>query len=210
MDGVLVDSGEFHYQAWSETLFQHGIPFSRALFQETFGMNNRGILTVLLGHPPEPEIHDEISDQKEMKYRQSIRGKIELLPGVEIWLDQLNQNDVPQAVASSAPMANIDAVLDALNIRKYFQAIISAFNLPGKPDPAVFLQAADHIKIEPEKCIVVEDAIAGVKAAKRAGMICIAVTTTNPASALQNADLVVDNLANIPIEICLELLKSQR
>lgn len=210
MDGVLVDSGEFHYQAWSETLVQHGIPFSRALFQETFGMNNRGILTVLLGHPPEPEIHDEISDQKEMKYRQSIRGKIELLPGVEIWLDQLNQNDVPQAVASSAPMANIDAVLDALNIRKYFQAIISAFNLPGKPDPAVFLQAADHIKIEPEKCIVVEDAIAGVKAAKRAGMICIAVTTTNPASALQNADLVVDNLANIPIEICLELLKSQR
>jgi beta-phosphoglucomutase-like phosphatase (HAD superfamily) len=89
-------------------------------------------------------------------------------------------------------------LLDALGIRDYFVAEVSAEKMPGKPDPAVFLEAARRVGLPPARCVVVEDAIAGVAAAKRAGMACLAVTTTNPASALAAADQIVDSLAGLP------------
>ena len=105
-----------------------------------------------------------------------------------------------QAVASSAPQANIDVLLDALGIRAYFEAEVSAEKMPGKPNPAVFLEAARRVGHTPDRCVVVEDAIAGVAAAKSAGMACLAVTNTNPAAALSAADLIVDNLADLPAD----------
>lgn len=103
-----------------------------------------------------------------------------------------------QAIASSAPQANIDALVDELGLRLYFDAIVSGFDLPGKPKPALFLKTARMLDLLPEQCIVVEDAVVGVEAAKRAGMKCVAVTTTNPAHTLKNADLVVESLKMIP------------
>ena len=97
-------------------------------------------------------------------------------------------------MASSAPAANIDVLVDELGLWPYFQAIVSGALLPSKPDPSVFLQAAAAIEIAPSQCLVFEDAVAGVGAARRAGMRCIAVTTTNPAAALADADLVVERL----------------
>ncbi len=194
MDGVLVDTGEFHFQAWSETLAEHGIPFNRDRFRSTFGMNNVGILSVLLGRTPAPELLAEISDKKEERFRQAIRGRAQLLPGVLGWLERLAAVGVSQAIASSAPLANIDALVDELGLRAYFRAVASGFDLPGKPNPAVFLTAASMIGVPPERCVVVEDAVAGVEAAKRAGMKAIAVMTTNPAEALKAADLVVERL----------------
>ena len=194
MDGVLVDTGEFHFQAWSETLAEHGIPFDRERFRITFGMNNTGILSVLLGRPPAPGLLAEISDRKEDRFRRAIQGRAQPLPGVLCWLGRLAALGVPQAIASSAPVANIDAVVDELGLRAYFRAVASGFDLPGKPDPAVFLRAASLIGVPPGRCVVVEDAVAGVEAAKRAGMKVIAVTNTNPAGALRAADLVVERL----------------
>jgi len=194
MDGVLVDTGELHFQAWSETLSEHGIPFNWEQFRATFGMNNMGILSVLLGRTPAPELLAEISDRKEERFRQAVRGRAQLLPGVLGWLERLAATGVRQAIASSAPLANIDALVDELGVRAHFQAVVSGFDLPGKPDPAVFLRAGSLIDVPPERCVVVEDAVAGVEAAKRAGMRVIAVTNTNPAGALKAADLVVERL----------------
>ncbi len=102
-----------------------------------------------------------------------------------------------QAIASSAPSANIDLLVDELGIRNRFDAIVLGKELPGKPDPAVFLEAARRIGILPEKCIVIEDSVAGVEAAKRGGMKCIAVTTTTPTIGLSSADIVVDRLDSL-------------
>jgi beta-phosphoglucomutase-like phosphatase (HAD superfamily) len=88
--------------------------------------------------------------------------------------------------------------MDELGMRSYFVAVASGASLPGKPDPAVFLLAAELIGVAPERCVVVEDAVAGVEAAKRGGMRCIAVTTTNPAQELQDADFVVERLNELP------------
>jgi len=200
MDGVLVDTGEFHFPAWSQALSEHGIPFTRELFRTTFGMNNAGILTVLLGQVPPPELLAEISNRKEQLFRQAVRGHAQPLPGVLAWLGRLRAVGLRQAIASSAPPANIDALVDELGLRTYFDAIVSGSDLPGKPDPAVFLEAACLIGVPPERCVVVEDAVAGVEGARRAGMKCVAVTTTNPAQALKEADVIVERLDALPLD----------
>jgi beta-phosphoglucomutase len=96
--------------------------------------------------------------------------------------------------------------VDELDLRAYFEAIVSAGGLPGKPDPALFLKVARLIDVPPERYIVIEDAVAGVKAAKRAGMKCVAVTTTNPAQVLQAADVVVERLDALPRDTFQRLL----
>jgi beta-phosphoglucomutase family hydrolase len=198
MDGVLADTGEFHFQAWSQALPEFGIPFTRELFTATFGMNNAGILAVLLGQTPAPELLAEISDRKEQLFRQAVRGRVQPLPGVLAWLERLKAAGIRQAIASSAPPANIDALVDELGLCDYFDAIVSGFDLPGKPDPTLFLKVARLIGVPPERCVVVEDAVAGVEAARRAGMKCIAVTTTNPTQALKGADVIVERLDALP------------
>ena len=210
MDGVLVDTGEFHFQAWSQALSEHGIPFTRQSFRATFGMNNAGTLSVLLGQAPPPELLAEISDRKEQLFRQAVRGRAQLLPGVLAWLERLKAAGMRQAIASSAPPANIDALVDELDLRSYFAAVVSGFDLPGKPDPAVFLKAAHLIGVPPERCVVVEDAVAGVEAARRAGTKCIAVTTTNPAQVLKGADVIVERLDALPLDTFERLLVGLR
>jgi beta-phosphoglucomutase len=200
MDGVLVDSGELHYQSWSETLTPLSVPFDRNKFRQTFGMNNAGILTILLGKPPEADFLEMVSNRKEGLFRELLHGQLQLLPGALKWLNLLWERGILQAVASSAPYANIEATVDELNIRQYFSALVSAYSMPGKPDPGVFLEAARQLGVESKKCVVVEDAVAGVAAAKHAGMKCIAVGTTHPKSSLSAADVVIDSLEALSFE----------
>jgi beta-phosphoglucomutase len=197
MDGVLVSTGEYHFQAWTKTLSARRIPFSREQFRTTFGMNNTGILQLLLGEDADRALIAEISDDKEENFRSAIKGQVQPLPGVRDWLRLLQEWGVRQAIGSSAPPANIDALLDELGIRTYFDAVVSGADLPGKPDPAVYLEAARQIGVPSKRCVVVEDAVAGVKAAKRGGMRCIAVTTTNPAHELKEADIIVERMSEV-------------
>ena len=206
LDGVLVDTGEFHFQAWSGVLPEYSIPFTRELFQATFGMNNTGVLSTLLGERLTPELLAEIDDRKEQRFREAVRGRAQPLPGVLAWLEHLKAAGVRQVVASSAPPANIDVLVDELGLRSYFAAIVSGFDLPGKPDPAVFLKAAHLIGVPPERCVVFEDAVAGVESAKRAGMKCVAVATTNLAHALKGADVVVERLDKLSLDTFQRLL----
>jgi HAD superfamily hydrolase (TIGR01509 family) len=197
MDGVLVDTGEFHYQAWSNTLLLHDIPFSRGLFQETFGMNNLGVLSKLLGHDPDLAFQNTISNQKEKKFREIIQGKARPLPGVVETLSFLKSKGIRQAIASSAPQENIDMLVNALNLWDSFDALVSGYTLLGKPAPDIFLASAQALGIPPQNCLVIEDAVTGVEGAKQAGMLCLAVTNTNPAEKLNQADYIVDSLLQI-------------
>jgi beta-phosphoglucomutase len=197
MDGVLVDTGELHYQSYVGVFEELGVAFDRQAFQRVFGMTASASIRSL-AKDIAPERVTELDQRKEALFRQMLPGQVQALQGVEKWLRRLKAEGVAMAVASSAPQENIDAVLDELALRPYFDAIISASRLPSKPDPAVFLEAARQLGFDPSQCIVIEDAIAGVTAARRAGMKCIAVTTTNPAEKLAQADLVVDRLDGLP------------
>jgi len=206
MDGVLVDTGDFHFESWKATLYDYGIPYDYEKFRTTFGMNNEGITRTLLGDRFTYDLYLEISERKETRFRETIRGKVALLPGVLPLLNVIKAANMPQAIASSAPQANIDVIVAELKLESYFQARVSAVGMPGKPDPAVFLAAARSLKILPINCLVIEDAIPGVEAAHRAGMKCVAVTTTNPAADLLSADLVVDNLDAIAVADLIALM----
>jgi HAD superfamily hydrolase (TIGR01509 family) len=200
MDGVLVDSGDAHYLAWKETFSEIGNEFTFEMFQDTFGMNNEGILKKLCGDAATDDFIARVGDRKETLFRDMMQGNVKILPGVVYWLDRFSDLGAKQAIASSAPPENISAQLAEARVEKYLDAIVSGFDLPGKPNPDVFISAAKEIRIDPQKCVVIEDAVAGVEGAKRAGMKCIAVTTTNPRAALRNADYVFDSLEELTLE----------
>jgi HAD superfamily hydrolase (TIGR01509 family) len=200
-DGVIADTGELHYQAWARVLAERGLRLDPETFRRGFGMINSEVLPLWFGRPLEPELVSRIADRKERLFLEAARGRVTLLPGVKRWLSRLRAWNVRQAVASSAPLGNIEALTEALGIRSFFDAIVSASGMPGKPDPAVFMEAARRIGTPPESCIVIEDSLPGVEAARRAGMKCIAVTNTHPAEALDSADLVVGSLEALPPEV---------
>ncbi len=206
MDGVLVDTGPTHYRAWQQTLAEYGLGMSEEFFRSTFGMTNANLLPLLLGERSTPALVQAISDSKEALVREMMRGAARPLPGVQSWLEALQASGARQGIASSAPQANIDALLDGLGVRPYLDAIVSGDGMPGKPAPDVFLAAARAIDTPPERCVVIEDAINGVAGAKNAGMKCIAVTTTNPAAALAQADIVVASLADLSPSTVMHLL----
>jgi beta-phosphoglucomutase family hydrolase len=198
LDGVIVDTRDLHYTTWEEVLKEHQIEFSRDHFDSISGMNNADTLTTLTGSPPSTVMVDEIAGRKEELFRRQLAGKLNLMPGVGQWLDQFREWVWPQAVASSAPMLNIEAIIAELGIREYFDTLVSGMEMPGKPAPDVFLEAAKRIGMSPGKCIVIEDAVVGVEAAKLAGMYCIAVTTYTSRDTLTRADRVVEDLSQLP------------
>jgi HAD superfamily hydrolase (TIGR01509 family) len=200
MDGVLADTSQLHFETWTRVLDEQGIPFNRQKFHMIYGLKNRDLLPYLTDKPLEPDWIDWLADQKERAFRQALPGQIKLLPGVLKWLQCFNSWGYRQAVASSAPPENVEALVDNLAIRKYFSALVTPGSLPGKPNPAVFLLAASQLGVNPADCVVIEDSIPGIEAAKRAGMHCIAVTTTNPPEALTQADIVVVNLDQLTAE----------
>lgn len=207
MDGVLVNTGEYHYQAWKQTFDELDVPFSKEQFRATFGMNNAGILKLICGENLPPDKEQRISEHKEELFREAVKGKAKLLPGVENTLKNFSKWNLKQAIASSAPPKNIEVLVKELEIGKYFDTIISGFDIPGKPDPGVFLKAARLLNVEPERCVVIEDAVAGIEGAKRAGMKCIAVTTTNTPDALSEADLIFDSLEELKQHVLFALFE---
>jgi beta-phosphoglucomutase len=195
LDGTLVDSAEYHWRAWVLTMGAVGMRPTRAQFEASFGQRNDDILTGWLGlEVPRDEIA-RLGDQKEETYRRLMREEgLVPLPGAAQWVTRLASADWKQAIASSAPRANVEAVLDVLGWRSRFEGIVSAEDVRvGKPEPDVFLAGAERLGVPPSQCVVVEDADAGVEAAHRAGMRCVGV-----GSRATRADLVVATLADLP------------
>jgi beta-phosphoglucomutase len=200
MDGVLADTSQLHFETWERVLTEQGIPFDRQKFHHIYGLKNRDLLPFLAGKSLEPQRIDWIADQKELAFRKALPGRLSLLPGVQDWLQRFYSWGWKQAVASSAPPENVEILVDELGIRKYFAALVTPGNLPGKPDPAVFLLAASRLDVPFDYCVVIEDSIPGIEAAHRAGMRCIAITTTNPPEALTQADIVVETISQLTIK----------
>ena len=171
-------------------------------------MNNRGIISLLLERDATDEEVEMIAGLKEELFRQDVKGKLVPLPGVTAWLERFSRAGFRQAVASSAPQLNIDAVIDSLGLRSSFQELVSGSELSGKPDPATFMLAARRLNISPANCLVIEDARVGVEAARRGGMKCVAVCTTHPKEELAAADIVVDRLDQLIPQALNELFPS--
>ena len=144
---------------------------------------------------------EAIAQEKEETFRNLVRQNIRPLPGAVELIKSLRENRFKIAIASSAPMENIRLITGGLGIDNCFQAIVTGQDVTeGKPSPQSFLLAAQRLGVEPKNCLVIEDAVAGVTAAKRAGMHCLAITNTHPKQSLKEADLIVDTLEAVSVD----------
>lgn len=201
LDGTIVDTKACHLHTWKRALELHGYDLDLALLTENFGRNNTTLLPLLLGFEPNHELMMGIIDKKESMFREIAPEWITLVPGVTSWLSAAVELNFRQAIASSAPMENIVTMLSFFNLDACFDTVVSGTNLPAKPHPDVFLNASDALGVEPENCLVIEDSIAGVEGAHKAGMRCIAVTTTHHQDALRQADVVIDDFTAAMSEV---------
>jgi beta-phosphoglucomutase len=195
LDGVLVDTREHHLAAFRRILDERGEGLSEEQFQSLFGLRNEEILPRLIPDLPEGEIAP-LSERKEEYFRESLPERIPALPGAERLIRELADHGVAQAVASSTPCENIKAIVGRLNLP--LEVYVGAEDVErGKPHPDVFLAAAAKLAVPPWMCVVVEDARAGIEAARRAAMASLAVATTWPAEELTGADRVVKSLEEV-------------
>ena len=207
LDGTLIDSAGIHWFAWHEVMAEEGHSITPREFADSFGKRNDTILRGLLG----PDLTDDwiqrVSDAKEERYRLYVRQRgLQFLPGAAEWLARLRETGWKQVLASSAPHANIDSALEALDLGRWLDGLVSAEEVGvGKPDPAIFLRAAERVGVPPARCIVVEDAPAGLEGARRAGMRCVGVLSSHFPELV--ADVVVPSLEALPADAFQTLLK---
>ena len=211
VDGTLVDTAELHFRAWAELCEGVGRPFTRADFAATFGRRNPEIFEHLFGDRFEAAAVDEMGLRKEELYRAAAGQGVELLPGVRDLLVALHAAGFKQAIGSSAPLVNVELILRITHSATFFDAISSAEDTQrGKPDPQVFQVAAQKLGVPPAQCVVVEDAVAGVQAAKAGGMKCVAVSFVghHPEEKLRaaGADVVVRTLERVTVQTIRGLL----
>jgi beta-phosphoglucomutase family hydrolase len=209
MDGVIADTGKYHLLAWQHVFKKQDIVFTKQDFERLFGQRNDTIISVTMGKALSQTEIDDIANDKEIFFRAAVKSNVKPFPGVIALLKTLKTNNISSAIASSAPLDNIRLILGEIGLTEYFQAIVFGREVSeGKPNPQVYIKAAQKLGAAPSNCIVIEDAIAGVEGARNAGMKCIAVTNTHKAAELSRADLVVDSLEKVGINDLKQLFKN--
>ena len=206
LDGTLVDSAEFHWQAWRDIMLAEGAPITYAQFVHSFGQRNDLILKGWLGDDVDPDRMRRLGEAKEAHFRELVRAHgIAPLPGVRDWVARLADGGWRHAIATSAPRENLETLIDAMGMRDIFGAGIAAEDVThGKPDPEVVLIAAGRLCAAPQHAIVVEDAPMGIEAGRRAGMRTIGVSLMHQ---LPHADLYVGRLPDLPADAFDRLLR---
>ena len=205
MDGTIVDTKQAHFSTWCAALRKFGYDLNQQVFDSAFGRNNRTTLPIFLGFEPDATLREALIRAKEARFREIACTESSLMPGVELWLANAKSNGIPQAIASSAPMANITALLEGFNLSTYFEFVVSGEHLPAKPEPDIFMQAVNRFNQAPDRCVVIEDSLAGVQAGKAAGMLCIAIARNGAQSNLDLADVVIEDFTQ-PLEEIFEQL----
>ena len=185
MDGTLVDNMPAHTAAWAEWHRRRGMAFdASSFFGRTAGRTDLDIIGEILPGRPKAEFQ-ALVDEKQAIYRELFLPHRRLANGASALFDEADRLGLVMAVATAAPLPNVDFILDGLAIRHRFRAVVSpALGLRAKPHPDMFLAAARAMGVPPTACVVFEDAPLGIEAAARAGMPVIAIGTTLPAAAL--------------------------
>ncbi len=201
-DGVIIDSSGQHEESWERLAREERKPLPDGHFKTGFGKKNQWIIPNLLRWAEAAEEVDRLSLRKEAFYREIVveRG-LKALPGVQVFLDRLRAGGVPCCIGSSTHRENITTILHVLGFEGRFDDMVTAEDVThGKPDPAVFLQAAAKINRRPRRCVVFEDAFAGIEAARAGGMKVVGVATTHPVSDLTGkVDRVVQRLDELEV-----------
>lgn len=207
MDGVLIDSYDAHFASWRRMYGEMGLKYSEADFAADFGRTSRDILTRRFGDGLTADRIRELDERKEALFREELRDHFPAMDGAGELIDALFADGFRLAVGSSGPPENIWLCLEKLDRKSKFNAVVTGQDVTrGKPDPQVFLLAAQRLGIGPECCAVVEDAVHGVEAANRAGMKSIGLVGTVTRDKLAGANVIVDQLQELTPEMLRRLI----
>jgi len=209
LDGVLTDTAEFHYQAWKKLAYEEGLPFSREENEALRGISRRESLTILLkGRRMSEEQIQTLMERKNRYYLEQIRklNNTDVLPGALALLQEIRSAGLKIAIASASK--NAAEVVERLGLRAMIDVLVDGYMVTRtKPAPEIFLLAAERLGEAPESCVVVEDAAAGIQAAKSAGMFTIGI---GPRQRVGAADLVLNSLAESKLSDIIRRLTSSR
>ena len=196
-DGVVIDSSPEHERSWEILSEEISQPLVPGHFKLGFGKKNELIIPQILKWSDDPAIIEKLARRKEEIYRGLVRERgVNILPGARELLAGLCGESIPRAIGSSTPRENLEAIFSATGLDELFDAVVCGDDVVnGKPAPDVFLLAARKLSLQPADCLVIEDAHAGIEAARRAGMPVLAVATTNPLRDLGAATGAVESLA---------------
>jgi beta-phosphoglucomutase len=203
MDGVLVDSNPYHLAKWIEFLDHHKISYKEEeLPEQILGKRNDTAFRYFLGPDLKPEETHRLSEEIEETFRRVFKPHAKPLPGLDALIKECHAAGIPMAVASSAVRSNIEFVVDALGYRPYFRTMVSGDEVThAKPDPEIYLKAADHLGIDPADAVAFEDSYVGIGAVNNAGMKCVAIASTFPIEKLAPlATLAVPSFEEISLE----------
>ena len=198
MDGVIVDSNPFHKIALKQFCNKHGYDLTEDdLREKIYGRRNQDWITNVFGPVGDDKLK-VFADEKEELFRELYEEEIKPVDGLREFLQRLDEYHLPRAIATSAPRGNVDFTLIKTGLRKHFSTILDdSFVGKGKPHPELYLKAAEALHYEPKNCVVFEDSLAGVEAAKRAGCKVVGITTTHTREELSQTDLVIDNFIEL-------------
>jgi len=199
MDGVIVDNHLYHIDAWGEFCKRHELNFDVEDFtRKYFGKNNADILKALIGKSLTDFEVDILGEEKEAIYRELYEPYIKPLDGLVDFMRALKMQGKKIAIASSAPQSNISFVVEKTDIKEYVDVSVNGNMVKlGKPNPDIFLKAAEILHIKPEKCLVFEDSFSGIQAAKNAGMQVVAVATTHKKEEHDPTLTIIDNFKEL-------------
>jgi len=210
MDGVLVDSNPFHLRKWIDLFQAHGIPFDeQELPKIVLGPPNEVTFRRYWRQDLSPEQMAELSEELEANFRREIAPHARTFPGVRRFIEECHAQQITMAVASAAIAKNVTFLIATLGLREYFREVLTGDEISHpKPDPEIYLKTAAKLGVDPAACAVFEDSFVGIRAAKQAGMKCVAIASTFAATDLRQetpADLIVPSFEAVSLPI-LQLL----
>lgn len=207
-NGTLFFDSKMHLEAWREFSAKlRGTPFSDEEMREhMFGRTNKDIIEYAIGETPTDEFVKAMAEEKESLYRDNCRKlgeKCKLAPYAADFLDYLKENNIPRTIATMSDKNNVDFFIEHFKLNKWFdidKIVYDNGKIAGKPEPDIYLQAAKNLNLSPADCVVVEDAVSGIEAAKRAGIgKIVAIASMEPVSLYKNipeVKLIIQNFNN--------------
>jgi len=201
MDGVIVDSNPYHKIALNQFCAKYGYHLSEDdLLKRVYGRTNKEWITNLFGSLSESQLR-AYADEKEALFRELYKNDIQPVKGLVKFLSLLDENNIPKSIGTSAPRANVDFTLSKTHLEKYFSTILDdTFVTHGKPNPEIYIKSIQALNLPPDRCIVVEDSLSGIKAGRASGAKVIGITTTHKPEEMEETDMVIDDFESLTLE----------
>jgi len=206
MNGVIINDERIHQESWRQYCREHGFLLSEEEFKHrVFGRSEKEILEYLYKRNITDEELEKDSNARVERTIAIYKPQIELAEGLKKLLDELTELSIPLAIATSSRRRYFEFIMTELDLSKHFKAVVTAEEISnGKPDPEIYLKAADAIHVAPEDCVAIEDTISGIKAAQAAGMAVIAIASTHRAEELTLANRVLRSFKDVDASALLD------